>query len=560
MATITVLNTNNSGAGSLRQAIADASAGDTIVFDSTLAGGVIELESELLISKALTITGPVDNDGAPDLTLDGGTSNSRAGCRCVHATASVTLNNLVIANGLVSYTMQDPSAPHDYTNTTNEYGGGFFADYAAAGSSVATLNNCEITHCNIIGLTSCVHANAYGINVAAYGGTLTMTDCKISGEYSSTERFGATGNGYAIYGGFRGVVYARNATVNMTRVINTCVHDDDGGYNYVYQFYGFNFDNSNASLNSVNNRGKGLYIAGGSLSLSNTNAGWYFSTWGMAASMLGDSTGIGGFPDVEPAGFSALAISGYNFLGVLHCQPYDYDVEDVYGGVGMVTGSGYVAGWNMNIDRNHANEPTDLFGNSVDVMYTSTHPDAQYFSGDEAGLKWLPNGQTLLEKQVNNSWQKLTIEDYEEKMVWDNPGESWGGLSTYPVFAGVPYVADPSWNYIPDDPANPTDWLVDPNTPLIPNPAVPIIGGSILNPNEPENYAAYAIETEHTTTYRVWDGFSFLTYTVQGEDPPEPDVKFKYRWILDNWSLDNYRDSDDDNNNSPDNNQETNND
>ncbi|HEU0208269.1 MAG TPA: hypothetical protein VFQ78_04745 [Candidatus Udaeobacter sp.] len=42
-ATITVTNTNDSGPGSLRQALADADDGDTITFDSALAGQTITL-------------------------------------------------------------------------------------------------------------------------------------------------------------------------------------------------------------------------------------------------------------------------------------------------------------------------------------------------------------------------------------------------------------------------------------------------------------------------------------------------------------------------------------
>jgi hypothetical protein len=42
-ATITVTNTNDSGAGSLRQALADADDGDPITFDSALAGQTITL-------------------------------------------------------------------------------------------------------------------------------------------------------------------------------------------------------------------------------------------------------------------------------------------------------------------------------------------------------------------------------------------------------------------------------------------------------------------------------------------------------------------------------------
>src|SRR6266498_5452382 len=55
-ATITVTNTNDSGPGSLRQALAIANDGDTITFAVT---GTIGLTSgELLVDKSITISGP----------------------------------------------------------------------------------------------------------------------------------------------------------------------------------------------------------------------------------------------------------------------------------------------------------------------------------------------------------------------------------------------------------------------------------------------------------------------------------------------------------------------
>jgi len=57
--TITVTSTNDSGPGSLRQALADAHDGDTINFDVSLKGQTIALTSdELVIDKSITITGP----------------------------------------------------------------------------------------------------------------------------------------------------------------------------------------------------------------------------------------------------------------------------------------------------------------------------------------------------------------------------------------------------------------------------------------------------------------------------------------------------------------------
>jgi hypothetical protein len=92
-ATITVTNTNDSGAGSMRQAIVDANDGDTIVFAVT---GTIVLTSDgLVIDNDLTISGP----GADRLSING----NQAGSGCVFGIAhnnTVTISGLTITNGL----------------------------------------------------------------------------------------------------------------------------------------------------------------------------------------------------------------------------------------------------------------------------------------------------------------------------------------------------------------------------------------------------------------------------------------------------------------------------
>ena len=58
-ATITVINTNDSGPGSLRQALADTNDEDTINFDPALNGQTINLTSaELAMDKNISISGP----------------------------------------------------------------------------------------------------------------------------------------------------------------------------------------------------------------------------------------------------------------------------------------------------------------------------------------------------------------------------------------------------------------------------------------------------------------------------------------------------------------------
>ena len=60
-ATITVMNTNDSGPASLRDAIATASSGDTIDFGAGVIGAITLTSGELLVDKNLTITGPGAN-------------------------------------------------------------------------------------------------------------------------------------------------------------------------------------------------------------------------------------------------------------------------------------------------------------------------------------------------------------------------------------------------------------------------------------------------------------------------------------------------------------------
>src|SRR5438128_12410435 len=64
-ATITVINTNDSGPGSLRQALANANNGDTINFAVT--GAITLTSGGLGITKNVTISGP----GANQLAVDG---------------------------------------------------------------------------------------------------------------------------------------------------------------------------------------------------------------------------------------------------------------------------------------------------------------------------------------------------------------------------------------------------------------------------------------------------------------------------------------------------------
>ena len=95
MATVWVTVLSDSGAGSLREAIANASAGDEIRFDSSLANSTITLTSGELDIAIANLT--IDGSDAASLTI-GGQDSSRA-FHVAQNLNACTIANLDIANG-----------------------------------------------------------------------------------------------------------------------------------------------------------------------------------------------------------------------------------------------------------------------------------------------------------------------------------------------------------------------------------------------------------------------------------------------------------------------------
>jgi hypothetical protein len=112
-AVITVTTLNDSGPGSLRQAIADAVPGDTIDFAVTAT--ITLTTGQLLITNNLTISGP----GATNLTISGNNASRVLSFSGVTA----AISGLTVAHGYV-------------------YGAG---GGILNGSSTLTVSNCTLT-------------------------------------------------------------------------------------------------------------------------------------------------------------------------------------------------------------------------------------------------------------------------------------------------------------------------------------------------------------------------------------------------------------------------------
>ena len=213
-ATITVTNTNDSGAGSLRQAIADAVNGDTINFNSSLNGQTIVLTSgELEVDKSVAISGP----GANRLTVN---ANHASRVFYIASGKDVTIAGLSIING---------SAPPPYNR-----GGGIYNDHA----------NLTVSSCTVSGNSADV---GVGGGIFNDQGTLIVSSSTLSG--NSTWYGGAISNNWL--GGGSATVTITNSTLSGNSAISA-------GGGIINQDGTVTLSNSTLSGNSTEYRGGGI--------------------------------------------------------------------------------------------------------------------------------------------------------------------------------------------------------------------------------------------------------------------------------------------------------------
>jgi hypothetical protein len=250
--TITVTNTNDSGPGSLRNALAVANDGDTIDA-SGLSGRILLTSGELQITHSVTINGP----GAGNLAVDG---NAQSGVFYIDRGKTVAIDSLTVENGnsssgggIYNY---DAALTVSNCTVSGNYGGGIDTQADDFGDAELTITNCTINR----------NSGSYGggISSAASSGQawsssiVTVSNSTLSGN-------SVAGDGAAIYnrGDFFGgaSLYVNSSTISG----NSATGDGGGIYNSTgsHAIASLYVNNSTISGNSSTGNGGGIYNTNG---------------------------------------------------------------------------------------------------------------------------------------------------------------------------------------------------------------------------------------------------------------------------------------------------------
>jgi hypothetical protein len=265
--TFTVSNTNDSGVGSLRQAILDANAADNAesVITFTTEGGPTVSGTITLTSGVLEIQHPVNiaGPGASSLAISGDKSSV---IFLVDSGATVFISGLTIENG--NMTGDGGGIENNGTltvtnctvtgNTSDSQGGGIdnfgtltvtnsivSSNSANDGGGIANFGTLAVTNCTL----SSNSAFSLGGGIEN-GGTLTVTNSTISGNAA-----GAGGGDGGGIGNSAGTVTLTNSTIS-----GNSASPDGGG---IFSDLGsMTIINSTIFFNSANENGGGIVNTG----------------------------------------------------------------------------------------------------------------------------------------------------------------------------------------------------------------------------------------------------------------------------------------------------------
>ncbi|MEO7299434.1 MAG: choice-of-anchor Q domain-containing protein, partial [Verrucomicrobiota bacterium] len=402
-----VVNTNDSGAGSLRQAILDNNAstgGNTIGFANNVIGKITLLTGELLVTKNLGVVGP----GNKILTLSGN-NVSRIFHFTNNAVASISGLTLVEGRGAPGGAILQDSGSLTLTlssitnNFSNLQGGGI----AAAGA---------------VSLTQCTLSYNRGTNdggaIFQTNGNLTIDACTLNNNFSSIRGGAVTVNPAATASFHNSTFYSNNATFGGAAILYSTVAITNCTFTGNSAVFGggiHNFDtsfttvrNSILSGNSASSSGRDSYgpVITQSYNLVGTTNG--SSGWSATVDQIGTTNApldalLGPLGDNGGPTWTVALLSGspaidkgkIAFNGAVTDQrgaprPYDFPlINNATGGDGADVGAFELGVPTLNLQR--------AAGNNILLSWPSYYGDFALESMTNLNLSiWTPIGGAIV--------------------------------------------------------------------------------------------------------------------------------------------------------------------
>lgn len=237
-ATDPVTSSGDAGSGTLREIVATAGNGDTIVFDASLDGQTIHLTTgAIAIDKNLTIEGP----GASELTIDAG-HNSQI---FTVSAGNLSISGLTLANGAAS-------------------SNGGAIDDTGAGSLA-------VSECRFIGNTAGGAGGSGAYSGRGQGGAIRYEgEASLAVEDSSFEgntAGGAGGEGESSGGGSGGAIYIATHSLSTSITGSEFIGNEAGGDG------GIGFDSGFGGGGAISHGSGGTLMIVGSIFTGNTVGG-----------------------------------------------------------------------------------------------------------------------------------------------------------------------------------------------------------------------------------------------------------------------------------------------